>query len=674
MKTLALGFLLCCASAFLASPASAQDTQPFRFDDQAVDPSANPCENFYQYACGGWLAHNPIPPDFSRWSIVQRMEAVNDHRVEQILTDAANPRLHRTPSSQKIGDYFASCMDVNAIESASLEPLRPELERIASISSPKDLAEEFARLHTFGSDALFSFYPDSRLEDASQVIAQIDQSNLNLPEPGFYTGTEKEAQQTREAYRNHLAEIFKLLGESNQQSAASADQVLTIETALAKAELTPLQRRDRKSYYHPMPAASLQTLAPAFPWPDYFAAIGFSPRGELNVAVPHYVETINDLLKSNPLPVWKTYLRWELVRAVTPELPRAFRAASFTFFRGFLDGTKEEQPRSRQCVSLTNRDLGDAVAQEFVKRYFTADTRAKALHMADLIRLAMRGDFQQISWLSPETRKQALQKLEQLRILLGYPDHWRDYSHLDVRRGDPVGNLLRAQQNEFSRLRNKIGRPVDRTEFYELPQSLDGYHDNPLNVVAFTAGILQPPFFDPAMDNAVNFGWAGAVIGHELTHAFDDKGHLFDGLGNMRNWWTDADAQSYNQRAACFVRQYSEYPVVDDVHVNGELTLGENIADNGGLRLAHDAFEATHPDSASRIAGHTPEQRFFLAWAQWRCVNITEQKARQFARTDPHSPGKWRVNGVVSNMPSFAAAYHCKAGDPMVRKDPCRVW
>jgi endothelin-converting enzyme/putative endopeptidase len=286
----------------------------------------------------------------------------------------------------------------------------------------------------------------------------------------------------------------------------------------------------------------------------------------------------------------------------------------------------------------------------------------------------MRDDFEQISWLGPQTRNEALEKLHRLRIMLGYPDHWRDYSTLDIKLGDSIGNTLRAQQLEFNRLRNKIGKPVDRTEFYELPQGLDGYHDNPLNVVVFTAGILQPPFFDPEMDDAVNFGWAGAVIGHELTHAFDDKGHLFDGDGNMRNWWSDSDAQSYDQRAACFVRQYSEYPVVENVKVNGELTLGENIADNGGLNLSHAAFEKSRPDATKKIAGHTPEQRFFLAWAQWRCMNITDQKARQLARTDPHSPGKWRVNGVVSNMPSFAEAYGCRAGDAMVRKEPCKVW
>ena len=673
MKGAAFHVLFCFLIAFPAA-VWPQSDQSFGFDEHAVDPSANPCDNFYQYACGGWLAHNPVPADHSHWDIALKMEAINEHRVDALLAANAAAKHPGSSNSQKIGDYFGSCMDVNAIEGAGLKSLQPDLDRISAIASREALAREIGRLHAYGSDALFSFYPDSRLEDASAVIAQIDQSGLNLPEPGFYTDAEPEMEQARDAYRNHLRTVFRLLGESPEQATESARQVLAIEIALARSELTRLQRRDRKSYYHVMKATDLQKLAPDFPWFQYFDAIQFSGKGDMNIAVPAYLQTINQLLDSTPFSAWKSYLRWELVRLVIPVLPAQFRTADFNFFKAYLEGVKQEVPRSKQCVELTNRDLGDAVAQEYVKQYFTPDTRDKTLKMAGLIKAAMRDDFEHISWLSPQTRKEALEKLQLLRIMLGYPDHWRDYSTLHIELGDAVGNHIRAQQLEFNRLRNKIAKPVDRTEFYELPQGLDGYHDNPLNVVVFTAGILQPPFFDPKMDAAVNFGWAGAVIGHELTHAFDDMGHLFDGLGNMRNWWSDSDAQSYDQKAACFVRQYSQYPVVENVKVNGELTLGENIADNGGLNLSHAAFERSHPDSTKKIAGHTPEQRFFLAWAQWRCMNITDQKARQLARTDPHSPGKWRVNGVVSNMPSFAEAYACKAADAMVRKEPCRVW
>jgi endothelin-converting enzyme/putative endopeptidase len=657
-----------------ATVAGGQSTNTLKFDDGAVDPTANPCIDFYQYACGGWLARNPIPADRSRWSIAQQMIARNDARVASLLADLARPAQPRSTNEQKVGDYFASCMDGDTIEASGLKSLQPDLDRISAIGSPEALAEAVARLHRFGSDVLFAFYPDSRLEDASQVIAQIDQSGLSLPEPGFYTESASEMEDARKAYRVHLETVFKLLGESEVSSRTSAADVLAIETSLAKAEMTPVERRDRRSYYHPMIAAGLQKMAPEFPWSRYFAALGFSPQGEINVAVPKYMQALDTLMKATQLTAWKSYLRWQLVRLATPALPARFRAADFKFFREYLDGIKEEPDRSTQCVQLTNRDLGDAVAQEYVRRYFPPETRAKMLTLTDSIRTAMHDDFEQVSWLSPETRKEAIAKLQLLRIMLGYPDHWRDYSQLEIKRGDATGNELRAQEIEFRRLLGKIGKPVDRTEFYELPQGLDGYHDNPLNVVVFTAGILQPPFFDPEMDDAVNFGWAGAVIGHELTHAFDDKGHLFDGLGNLRNWWTPADAQNYTERAACFVRQYSQYPVTKDVNVNGELTLGENIADNGGLRLGYEAFRKTHPDPKTKIAGHTLQQRFFLAWAQWRCMNITDQKARQYARTDEHSPGRWRVNGVVSNMPSFAEAYGCKAGDQMVRAEACRVW
>jgi endothelin-converting enzyme/putative endopeptidase len=385
------------------------------------------------------------------------------------------------------------------------------------------------------------------------------------------------------------------------------------------------------------------------------------------------MQAIGTLLKQTPKAAWESYLRWELVRATTPVLAKRFRDADFDFYQRTLAGVKEQPSRTKQCIVLTNRHLGEAVGKEYAQRYFPESSKQQVLEMVGRIKEAFRHDIEQNTWMDAPTKREALRKLELLRAMIGYPDHWRDYSSLEIRRGDALGNALRGQEFEFRRQIAKIGKPVDRGEFYELVQGVEGYHDNPINVIVFTAGILQPPFFDPHMDGAVNFGLAGAVMGHELSHAFDDKGHQFDGEGNMRNWWTPEDAQHYDTRAACFVRQYSSYTAVDDIKVNGELTLGENIADNGGLQLAHRAF-AARPHSSASIDGYTPEQRFFLGWAQWRCMNVTEQKARQLARTDPHSPGRWRVNGVVSNMPAFATAYGCKRGDAMVRTDPCRIW
>jgi len=645
-----------------------------KFDIGAVDRSANPCANFYQFACGGWIAKNPIPADRPYWAVFQQMREINDRRIQNILEHAAAVTPDRSANDQKIGDYYSSCADENTIEAKGLAPLRAELDRIRAISSRDDLASEVARLHEVGTDALFSVYADTRLSDASQVIFYVDQSQLNLPEPTYYTSNEPDSTKAHEGYRAHLEQIFELLGDQPGDAAAAASDVLRIETTLARASLTPVERRDRQAWYHEMNASGPVSVTPNFAWKAYFSAIGFEPVGTINIAVPPYMQALNGLLADTPLSAWKNYFRWELVRVATPALPERFRKAEFDFYSATLRGVKEQESRTKQCVSLTNRDLGEAVGRKYVELYFPPETRQRALDLVGRIRAAMRDDFDQISWMTPATRKEAQHKLDLLRAMIGYPAHWRDYSKLEVKRGDALGNALRGQMVEFQRQLAKIGKPVDREEFYELVQGVEGYHDNPLNVIVFTAGILQPPFFDPVMDDAINFGLAGAVVGHELSHAFDDKGHQFDGEGNLRNWWTAQDAKNYEERAACFVKQYSQYPIVDDIKVNGELTLGENIADNGGLQLSYRAFEATPAENKPPIDGFTPEQRFFLGWAQWRCMNVTEKTARVLARSDPHSPGKWRVNGVVSNMPGFAKAYQCKQDDAMVNADPCRIW
>jgi endothelin-converting enzyme/putative endopeptidase len=601
------------------------------------------------------------------------MRQLNEERVRGILEGAATEQKDPSSSEQKIGDYYASCMDESAIEKEGLEPLRPELQRIERIQTPDALAEAVARLHRLGTDPLFGIYADQRLEDAKQVIAYLDQSGLNLPEPADYTSADPQTVPRRAQYRAHLREVFALLGREAGQAATSADDVLAIETALARASLTPLERRDRRAWYHEMKLAELRQLAPAFPWERYFDAVGFSPQRAMNVALPRYMEAIEGLMNRTPMPAWRNYLVWELVRLATPALPTRFRRAEFGFYRRTLYDVKEEPSREQQCGEQTNRHLGEAVGEVYVRLYLPSAIREHALTLVHRLRRAMHEDIEELPWLSPRTKQEALQKLALLRAMIGSPERGRDYSGLRIVRGDALGNALRGQEFEFTRQIAKIGRPVDREEFYELPQGVEGYHDNPLNVIVFTAGILQPPFFDPRMDDAVTYGLAGGVIGHELTHAFDDEGHLFDGQGNMRDWWEPEDAKGYDARAACFVRQYSAYTAVDQIKVNGALTLGENIADNGGLRLAYRAFDS-EPRSRVTIDGYSPEQRFFLGWAQWRCMNVTPKTAAVWARTDGHSPGRWRVNGVVSNMPAFAQAYGCGAGDPMVNPQPCRIW
>ena len=643
-----------------------------KFDIKAIDPSADPCSDFYQFACGGWLARNPIPHDRSSWAVYQQMRDLNQKRVMEILEQAEQEA--KSQDERKVGDYYAACSDEKTIEKKDLDPLHAELERIGAIKNSDDLAEAVAHLHTLGSDALFATYSDQKLGDATKVIAVLDQSTLNLPDPSYYLSDDLENRKNREEYRAHLEKEFVLLGKNPQQAAESAEDVLRIETALARASLTPVERRDRKAWYHEMRLADLQKLAPAFPWQRYFAAIGVDPGGDLNVSVPKYTQTVDELVAKAPISTWKNYLRWELVRLATPAMPSRFREAEFDFYGKALRGVKEQKSRPQQCEELTNRDLGEIIGKVYAERYFSPQTKQHVLDMVARLRKAMQQDFEESSWMSPATKAEALKKLELLHAMIGYPDHWRDYSGLEIRRGDALGNAFRGQQFEFRRVMTKIGKPVDRGEFYELVQGVEGYHDNPLNVIVFTAGILQPPFFDPRMGDAVNLGLAGAVIGHEMSHAFDDKGHLFDGEGNMRNWWTPEDSKNYDQRAACFVRQYSSYTAVDDVKVNGQLTLGENIADNGGLQLAWLGFQSLPSQHAAVVDGYTPEQRFFLGWSQWRCVTATEKTAKEWARRDNHSPGRWRVNGVVSNMAAFAQAYHCKAGDAMVNKERCRIW
>jgi putative endopeptidase len=644
-----------------------------KFDIKAVDTSADPCSDFYQYACGGWLARNPIPPDRSYSAVFQQMRDLNQKRVTKLLEQVAQGA-RRSRDERKVGDYYASCTDENIIEKQGLDPLHAELERIEAIKNSDDLAEAVAHLHTLGSDALFAAYSDQKLGDATKVIANLDQSQLNLPNPSYYLANDPEMHKNRDEYRVHLEKEFVLLGKSQQQAVESAEDVLRIETALASVSLTHVERRDRKSWYHEMRLAELQNLAPAFPWQRYLAAIAVDPSGDLNVAVPKYMQTVNDLAAKTPISAWKNYLRWELVRLSTPALPARFRDAEFDFYLKTLRGVKEQDSRAQQCEELTSRDLGEVVGKIYADRYFPPETKQRVLDMVARLRQAMQQDFEESSWMSNPTKAEASKKLELLRAMIGYPDHWRDYSGLEIRRSDALGNAFHGQQFEFRRIMAKIGKPVDRGEFYELVHGVEGYHDNPLNVIVFTAGILQPPFFDPRMDDAVNFGLAGAVIGHEMSHAFDDKGHTFDGEGNMRNWWTPEDSKNYDQRAGCFVRQYSSYTAVDDIKVNGQLTLGENIADNGGLQLGWRAFRSVPSRSNTPVDGYTPEQRFFLGWAQWRCMNATEKIAKEWARGETHSPGRWRVNGVVSNMPPFAQSYHCKGGDAMVNKEPCRIW
>lgn len=665
-----LAIALCTVSVFAQSKAKVPG-----FDLKALDTTADPCVDFYQYACGGWMAANPIPADRARWG---RFDELADHNLavlQNILEKAGSTSHQRTAVEQKIGDYYTSCMDETAINELGAKPLQPEFDRIAAIPSKEGMLDELARLQEVGANVLFSFSSSQDAKDSTQVIAQVDQGGLGLPDRDYYTKEDDQSKELRAKYVAHIAKMFQLLGEPEEKAAAAAKAVMAIETELAKGALDNVSRRDPQKTYHKMTVAELKSLCPFLDWPKFFAALKTPSIQSLNVAEPVFFRTVESVVVQTSLDNLKTYLRWHYVNAQALLLSKPFVDENFAFFGQTLTGAKELQPRWKRCVQYTDASLGEALGQKYVEETFGAEGKARTLAMVKAIEKAMDTDLKDLSWMTPDTKKQAYRKLEAIANKIGYPDNWRNYSSVDIKRGDALGNSDRASVFEFRRQLNKIGQPVDKREWGMTPPTVNAYYDPQMNNINFPAGILQPPFYDNKLDDAVNYGGIGAVIGHELTHGFDDQGRQFDAVGNLQDWWTKEDADEFDKRAKCFVREYSSFETIPGVHLNGELTLGENTADNGGLRLAYMALMETLKDKpVGKIDGYTPQQRLFLGWGQVWCQNQTPEIARMRANVDPHSPGKFRVNGVVSNMPEFEKAFACHAGQPMVRDPQCRVW
>jgi endothelin-converting enzyme/putative endopeptidase len=646
------------------------------FPATAMDPSADPCVDFYQYACGGWRAKNPIPPDRSRFGRFDELEERNLAILHDILEQAASTRAKRSALEQKIGDYYASCMDEKTIDAKGIQPIQRELERIAALAGKNALAEEVARLHLLGANVLFSFGSGQDFENSSEFIAQADQGGLGLPDRDYYLKDDNKSVETRTQYAAHVQNTFEMLGDSASTAAAKAQAILKIETALATGSLDVVARRDPAKNYHKMRRRELVgSLNPSFDWSKYLSGLNAPSIDTLNVAVPEFFKTLDSLINTTSLDDWKTYLTWHLARSQAPFLPTAFVNQDFNFYGKILTGAKELRPRWKRCVTFVDGDLGEALGQKYVERTFGAEGKARTLQMVHAIEKSLGKDIAELSWMTPATKEKALDKLHAITNKIGYPDKWRDYSSVKIVRGDALGNSQRATEFEFHRQMDKIGKPVDRGEWLMTPPTVDAYYSAQMNNINFPAGILQPPFFYNNMDDAVNFGAMGAVVGHELTHGFDDEGRQFDPKGNLRDWWTAQDAQEFEKRADCFVNEYSGFTAVDDVKVNGKLTLGENTADNGGLRLAYMALlDDIAGKTMPKIDGLTPEQRLFLGFGQIWCENVTDEAARLMALTNPHSPGKDRVNGVVQNMPEFQKAFGCQVGQPMVRNPVCRVW
>ena len=641
-----------------------------------MDRTANPCADFYRYSCGGWLKKNPIPSDQASWSVYGKLYEDNQRFLWGILEDASKPNPARSAVERKIGDFFAACMDEPAVEKAGSAPLRAELDAIGALKSAADFPELLAREHlamNFGM--LFAFSSNQDFADSSREIPEASAGGLGLPDRDYYTKTDAKSVEIRAKYVAHVRRMLQLLGDSPAQSAREAQAVLRIETALAKASLTMVEKRDPYHLFHKMDLARLQALTPSFTWTRYLKAVGLPEQSEYNVTEPAFFKGVQGQLVSAPLADWKAYLRWHVAHVRAPYLSSAVAQANFDFFGKTLRGTPQMPPRWKRCVQYVDRNLGEALGQVFVERTFSADMKARTLAMTKEIEKAMENDIQQLPWMSEPTRQQALLKLHSIVNKIGYPDKWRDYSSIRIDRGDFAGNVERAAGFEGRRRLAKIGKPVDRGEWGMTPPTVNAYYDPQMNDINFPAGVLQPPLFDSKMDDAPNYGDTGGTIGHELTHGFDDEGRQFDAHGNLRDWWTKADAQEFQKRADCVAEQYAQYTVVDDIKINSRLTLGEDVADLGGEILAYMAWkDATRDQQLKPIDGLQPEQRFFVGFAQWACENERDENKRVNAITNPHSPAEYRVNGVVSNMPEFAPAFGCKVGQPMVREKPCRVW
>jgi len=638
----------------------------------AIDRSVDPCTNFYLFACGEWIAKNPIPPDRPIWSRFDELQERNNQLLKRVLEEAA---AGSSPSTKKIGDYYASCMDEPAIEAKGVTPLEPTLRTIDALRDPSGLPMLVADLQARGANVFFGFGSEADAKDARNSIAAVGQGGLGLPDRDYYFREDEKSTDLRKQYVEHIATMMGLIGMSRPESATASDAVFRLETALAKAAYDAVSRRDPVKNYHKMTVAQLQALTPVFDWTRFFRSAGATAIRMLNVVEPDFIRNLNLVITSTPLAEIKMYLRWQVSRAAAPLLSTPMVNENFRFYGKTLQGAPELRPRWKRCVQHTDRDLGEALGQAFVKETFGPKVKGDTLDMVKTIEAALEQDVKQLDWMSDATKKQALAKLHTVSNKIGYPDRWRSYGELRVVRGDALGNKLRSNTFEFQRDMNRIGKPVDKNEWFMTPPTVNAYYDASQNNINFPAGILQPPFNNAAADPTVNYGGAGSVIGHELTHGFDDQGRQFDSAGNLSDWWTAADAKAFEDRAACLVDQYSGFTAVEDVKVNGKLTLGENTADSGGLRIALMAYLASEAGRDQKtLDGFTPAQRVFLGFGQIWCESRRPEFERVLAQTDPHSPGRYRVNGVVSNMPEFQKAFSCKADAPMVRGNACRVW
>jgi putative endopeptidase len=650
-----------------------------QLDLSALDKSVSPCADFFTFAAGGWMKNNPIPADYASWGITEEVDHRNKGILRKILEKAAADKSAKPGTPwQKIGDYYGSCMDESAIESARARPLDEEFQRIAKISDLPAFQAELARLHAFGVNAVFGFGSDQDFKDSTQEIAEIGQGGLGLPDRDYYMRDDDKSKELRANYVTHVTKMFQLLGDDSARSAAEAKTVLDIETRLAGVSLPIVDLRDPDKVYHRQTVAELSLGTPHFRWSEYFQSAGSPPVSSLNVAEPDFFKGLDATLTSVSIDDWKTYLRWHLIHTAAAALSKDFQDEDFDFYGRTLTGSKQLLPRWQRCVASTDAELGQALGQVFVEQQFPSSAKASATVMVKNVIAALREDLATLDWMSPATRTKAIEKLDAIMIKVGYPESWRDYSKFQVDRGPYVQNLARGSQFEFARQLAKIGKPVDRAEWTMTPPTVNAYYNPLLNEIVFPAGILQPPLYDPKGDDAFNYGATAAAIGHEMTHGFDDEGAKFDAQGNLKNWWTDADLKNFNDRGDCIATQFDEFEVEPGLHEQGKLVEGESIADLGGLAMAYAAYHTSLAGHASPppVDGWTADQRFFIAYAQSWEDNLRPELARLLTESDAHPLPIFRVNGPLANTPGFYKAFACTDKSPMERPaiKRCKIW